>query len=138
MEHVSRLHNLLSYRSDRDCCKKELGGTKFRRRKTGDLTKDIEPSGDPADGWHPFGRCYARNSVVSGTVRHSNAGSRMRGITYKPPEVGYAETSSATEDCEQRISTVYTGDEGCELTAMHMHPNPEISQHQTADGAPPP
>jgi hypothetical protein len=40
-------------------------------------------------------------------------------VKYNPPDVGYAETSSATE------------------RAIHIHPAPEISQHQTAEAEPP-
>lgn len=56
------------------------------------------------------------SQLIDGTQR---GGARRETVKYRPPLVGYAETNSATD------------------AAMHIHPAPDMSQHQTAEAEPP-
>ena len=57
--------------------------------------------------------------------------------SYNPPEVGYAETSSATEHLAIVSQGPHSLAKAIQLTAMHIQPAPEISQHHTAAAEPP-
>lgn len=57
------------------------------------------------------------HNQLSSDIQRS--GARYLQVKYRPPDVGYADTSSATD------------------VAMHMQPMPAMSQDHTADAGPP-
>ena len=106
---------VIEIRSHRNGCEKHLCCTVFRRRHTSDLSKKIDPSSHPrflahlhisrysvylpAQRRYPWLRCESRNGEISDRENVSNnwCGGFGEG-SYKPPDVGYAETNSATDN----------------------------------------
>lgn len=107
--------------SNADCSQEQGGSTPLTGSNTCDLTEEVQPSSHPADGSNPVLGREARDGICEiGISARGQCQVECFGyLQYRPPQVGYAETSSETAQ------------------AMHMQPEPAISHDHTADALPP-
>lgn len=106
--------------ADGDGSEEKSAGTPLRGGYTSDLSEQIHPARHPRYRGHPWLWHETRNGVFAVGVSIARVHVRSIGYSqYNPPQVGYADTSSDTAQ------------------AIHMHPDPAISQHHTAAADPP-
>lgn len=80
-----------------DCSQKHLGSAILRRSNTSNLTQEIEPAGQPEKKISARITNDSRGFSYQLMEATQLGGANREIVKYRPPEVGYAETSSATE-----------------------------------------
>ena len=76
----------------------------------------------------------SRDGEVSGKIRYEHEGAMGMHTILRRWDMQRQALQQSTMSLSVRTSPI---DRGVPLTAMHMHPAPEINQHQTAAAEPP-